>query len=115
MSNLVKNIFYVVIVAAFVYFLIHTFTSTPQPIERKEILMAIDSLKKENAILKEQQKVIDSTIAYYETKIFEIDDRIANIQGKTVIIKKYYGDKVRQSDNFTPTQVDSFLRNRYGY
>jgi hypothetical protein len=88
---------------------------TPKPQIPAEYKILIDSLTKSNNIIIQQQKSIDSNINIYQNKIDGVDVKISNIQEKTIYISKHYGEKNQKINNFTPTQIDSFFRNRYNY
>lgn len=80
-----------------------------------EIKAQIDSLNIVNKQLIERQKQIDSTIAVYEDEVKEVDEQVNNIKEKTTIIREYYHEVGQQATQYTPTQVDSFFKARYGY
>jgi len=75
----------------------------------------IDSLERANSILQQQISKYDSINNILETKVFEVDTKIGNIKEKTTIIKEYYKEKKQETANFTPSQLDSFFKNRYNY
>ena len=80
-----------------------------------EIKATIDSLNVVNKQLIERQKQIDSTIAVYEDEVDQIDNQVDNIKEKTTIIREYYHEVGQKAEQYTPTQVDSFFKARYGY
>jgi len=79
------------------------------------LINRIDSLEKANTALQQQILKYDSINAELETKVSEVDYRINNIKEKTTIIKEYYKDKKQETAKFTPTQLDSFFKDRYKY
>lgn len=88
---------------------------TPKPGMPADIRATIDSLTAVNQRLIEHQKQIDSTIAVYEEEVNQIDNQVDNIKEKTTIIREYYHEVGQQVNQYTPTQVDSFFKSRYGY
>jgi len=80
-----------------------------------QIKATIDSLSAVNKQLIEHQKQIDSTIKAYETEVEQIDFQVNNIKEKTTIVREYYHEVGQQATQYTPTQVDSFFKSRYGY
>lgn len=80
-----------------------------------ELQATIDSLNEQNRILIEKQHEVDSIIHVYETEIQQVDARIDNIKEKTTVIREYYHEQAQAASFYTPTQVDSFFKNRYGY
>lgn len=75
----------------------------------------IDSLEKANVNLQKQILKYDSINAILESKVFEVDNKIGNIKEKTTIIKEYYTEKNQGVAKYTPTQLDSFFKDRYNY
>lgn len=80
-----------------------------------DIKATIDSLTAVNKQLIEHQQQIDSTINAYEEEVDQIDFQVDNIKEKTTIVREYYHEVSNQADKYTPTQVDSFFKARYGY
>lgn len=80
-----------------------------------DIKATIDSLSAVNKQLIEHQKQIDSTIKVYEAEVDQIDFQVDNIKEKTTIVREYYHEVGQQASQYTPTQVDSFFKARYGY
>ena len=80
-----------------------------------DIKATIDSLTAVNKQLIEHQQQIDSTINAYEAEVDQIDFQVNNIKEKTTIIREYYHEVGQQAEQYTPTQVDSFFKARYGY
>lgn len=95
------------------YFLIYLFSPKPQmPTEYKAI---IDSLTVANKELEAKQLQIDSSIQVYEKEVEAIDFQVDHIKEKTTIIREYYHEQSAAASAYTPTQLDSFFRNRYNY
>ena len=83
----------------------------PDPI----LVHRIDSLEKANNALYEQILKYDSINEVLEAKVSAVDNRIDSVKGKTTIIKEYYREKSQGVAKYTPTQLDSFFKNRYNY
>ena len=80
------------------------------------LINRIDSLEKTNEVLKSAMLYLDSIQTDLNQQLLQVDGKIANVQGKTTIIKQIYkekSDNVRQITK--PTQVDSFFKDRYNY
>lgn len=95
------------------YFLILLLTRKPSiPVEVKKEL---DTLEHVTDSLKENQKKYDAAIIEQQEVISEVDSKIDHIKDKTVIIREYYHDQIQTVSLYTPTELDSFFRARYGY
>ena len=79
----------------------------------QNLLNNIDSLKAENAKLKESQKKLDSLAVLYDNQLKEIDIRISKIKEKTTIIREYYHNKIIEVDKYSKKEIEDFLKNRY--
>lgn len=96
-----------------VYFFISYFRN--DNILPQDVKNAIDSLQNESNNLKRDQKIYDSLIKAENKKIEELDTRISSIKEKTLIVKEYYNQVKQEASSYTPTQVDSFFKERYKY
>ena len=104
-----------VILASLALLYLVVFLTTKKEQIPVELQTKIDSLTKVSAVLAEKQRSIDSTIKLYQTKVDDVDIRIANIKQRTIIIKKYYHKRTQVISTYTPTQIDSFFKDRYNY
>jgi hypothetical protein len=96
-----------------IYWMIFLFTPKPQiPLEYKH---ALDSLNRVSIELAKKQKQSDSIINLYQIKVDEVDFKIKNIKEKTTIVREYYHEKTKEVNKYTPSQIDSFFKNRYNY
>jgi hypothetical protein len=102
-----------ILVAAYIFFpeLFPGKKYKPDP----ALIHRIDSLEQANNALYEQILRYDSINEVLEAKVYEVDTKIGNIKEKTTIIKEYYKDKNQGVAKYTPTQLDSFFKNRYNY
>ena len=89
--------------------------TTRKPQMPADVKATIDSLTNINKQLIEHQKQIDSTIDAYKAEVKQVDNQIDHIKEKTTIIREYYHEVSQQTEQYTPTQVDSFFKNRYKY
>ena len=89
--------------------------TTRQPQMPANIKATIDSLSAVNKQLLERQKQIDSTIDAYKAEVKQIDSQVDHIKEKTTIVREYYHEISQQTEQYTPTQVDSFFKDRYKY
>jgi len=89
--------------------------TTRKPQMPANIKATIDSLINVNKQLIEHQKQIDSTIDAYKAEVKQVDNQIDHIKEKTTIIREYYHEVSQQTEQYTPTQIDSFFKNRYQY
>ena len=108
-----KNIIYVIVGVVALYFIVQLATCNPKM--PKELKASIDSLTTANKKLMESQQHMDSTITAYESKVEQIDNSISHIKNQTTIVNKYYNDLGQQVDQYQPTQIDSFFKQRYNY
>ena len=89
--------------------------TTRKPQMPADVKATIDSLTNINKQLIEHQKQIDSTIDAYKAEVKQVDNQIDHIKEKTTIIREYYHEVSQQTEQYTPTQIDSFFKNRYQY
>ena len=89
--------------------------TTRKPQMPADVKTTIDSLTNINKQLIEHQKQIDSTIDAYKAEVKQIDSQVDHIKEKTTIVREYYHEISQQTEQYTPTQVDSFFKDRYKY
>ena len=112
-KSYLKPTLYIIGGVVLLYGLIYLFTRKDQiPPDMKA---TIDSLVKANTELVIKQKQLDSAIKVYETEVKQVDNKIDHIKEKTTVIKEYYHEASQATNAYTPTQVDSFFKARYGY
>jgi GH25 family lysozyme M1 (1,4-beta-N-acetylmuramidase) len=112
-SKTIRKIFIAIGGVIFLYLFI--LLVTPKQGMPADIKATIDSLTTVNKQLIKHQKQIDSTIAVYEEEVNQINNQVDNIKEKTTIIREYYHEVGQQVNQYTPTQVDSFFKAKYGY
>jgi hypothetical protein len=116
MNKYVKNV--LIGVGAVIALVIIINLLTPRvalPEEIKEMQKRIDSLQKNNLELIKKQIDIDSSNANYEQRISDIESRLLDVGQSKIIIQKIYNDKINKSRNATPSDLDSFFKQRYNY
>lgn len=108
-----KIVLYLFANIVLVYLLVLLLTKKPQmPAEYKA---KIDSLNIVDNYIIEKQKALDASILENKAKSIELDFKIDNIKEKTTIVREYYRETQSKVDKYNPTQIDSFLKNRYQY
>ena len=108
-----KQILYIAIGLVVMYILIYLLTPKPQmPVNYKA---TIDSLTSVNNELTKKNLQLDSIVSSYKIKTAYLDSEIIRISKDKIIIRKYYYIKSKAASSYTPTQVDSFLKQRYNY
>jgi hypothetical protein len=112
-KSYIKEILIVILSLILVYGVI--FLTTKKEHIPVEVQTKIDSLTKVNAVLVQKQQDIDSILKTFEFKIKQVDARVDNIKERTIIIRKYYHTQSQAASTYTPTQIDSFFRQRYNY
>ncbi len=95
------------------YYIILLATRKPQL--PAEVKAQLDSLNRVTQQLQANQVKYDSTIHSQEEIIEGLDTHINTIKEKTVIIKEFYHEQSQAASKYTPTQIDSFFKARYGY
>lgn len=88
---------------------------TPKPQIPDEVKAQLGELNKVTTQLQLSQKKYDNLLVEQSRITAELDAKIGSIKEKVTIIREYYHEKSTAADKYTPTQVDSFLKNRYNY
>lgn len=88
---------------------------TPKPQIPDEIKSQLSDLSRITTQLQVSQKKYDSLLIEQNKVSIELDSKISNIREKITIIREYYHEKTVAADKYTPSQVDSFFKNRYKY
>jgi peptidoglycan hydrolase CwlO-like protein len=73
----------------------------------------IDSLTARIGELQKQHETQDSLIGVYENRIAYYKSEIKKTDNTIAVIRKDYEERIRDAYNYTPSQLDSFLTNRY--
>lgn len=71
---------------------------------------AIDSLSAHIVLLQKQQSIQDSIINVHQDSIIALDHEIALKDQKIKDIRKYYGDKIKNTSNLTSAELNSLDR-----
>jgi cell division protein FtsB len=73
----------------------------------------IDSLDVELTYLKQDQLKFDLEIQKYKDSLIVYDHKIDSINLNIEKIRNYYGKKIQDISNSSPTELYNFLTNRY--
>lgn len=73
----------------------------------------IDSLNNILNGLKKEQVELDKSIKFHQTKIDSLNCEIDSTNKEITNIRNYYGKKIRDISNYTPSQLDDFFSKRY--
>jgi hypothetical protein len=85
------------------------------PQDTKELQKKIEDLEANNLELIKKQIEIDSLTAQYDARIEEIEARLTDVGTSRVVIQKIYSDKITKSKTSTPSDLDTFFKQRYNY
>jgi hypothetical protein len=108
-----KEIIIVVLIFVVTFLLIKVFTPAP---DKSELLKyKLEILDKQVDNLKQKQKQLDDSIAYYKKDIERIDQNIQNIRSQRTVVNNYYENKSKEVPGMSNKQIDSSLRKRYNY
>jgi hypothetical protein len=81
----------------------------------KDLEKKIEGLQANNLELIRKQIEMDSLAVEYQSRIEIIENRLVDVSTSRVIIQKIYTDKIKDAQDDTPSQVDSFFKSRYKY
>ena len=87
----------------------------PKMTDTSDFEKQIEDLKNVNIELIKKQIVLDSTNAQYEQRIEEIENRLMDVGQSKIVIQKIYSDKIQKSKTSSPSDLDSFFKQRYNY
>jgi len=73
----------------------------------------IDSLDVELTYLKQEQSKFDLEIQKYKDSLIVYDHKIDSLNQNITKIRNYYGKKIRDINNSSPTEIYDFITNRY--
>jgi peptidoglycan hydrolase CwlO-like protein len=73
----------------------------------------IDSLTYVIKDLQKEQIELDKSIKFHQNKIDSLDCEIDSTNQQITNIRNYYGKKIRDIANYTPSQLDNFFSKRY--
>jgi hypothetical protein len=85
------------------------------PQDTEELQKKIQDLEANNLELIRKQIEIDSLTAQYDARIEDIENRLTDVGTSRVIIQKVYSDKITKSRTSTPSDLDTFFKQRYNY
>jgi len=85
------------------------------PQDTEELQKKIEALEANNLELIKKQIEFDSLTAQYDARIEDIENRLTDVGTSRVIIQKVYSDKITKSRTSTPSDLDTFFKQRYNY
>ena len=85
------------------------------PQDTQGLQKKIEDLEANNLELIKKQIEIDSLTAQYDARIESIENRLTDVGTSRVIIQKVYSDKITKSKTSTPSDLDTFFKQRYNY
>ena len=75
----------------------------------------LDDLEANNLQLIKKQIELDSAAADYELRISNIETRLEDVGQSKIIIQKIYNDRITKSKTSSPSDLDTFFKQRYNY
>jgi hypothetical protein len=87
----------------------------PKMSDTSDIENKIKALDRINLELIKKQTVLDSVDAEYRARIEDIETRLMDIGQSKIIVQKIYSDRIQKSKQSTPSDLDTFFRDRYKY
>ena len=73
----------------------------------------IDSLSNVLKDLQKEQVELNKSITFHQNRIDSLNHEIDNTNQQITNIRNYYGKKIRDISNYTPSQLDDFFAKRY--
>jgi chromosome segregation ATPase len=108
-----RNILFLILFGAVAFYVVSDYiTSRSLSEEFKRELHRLDSISNQ---LESQQMSYDSLIITEQGKLEELEVKLGGIKDKTNQLNRMYKDLKDKADKYTPTQIDSFFRQRYKY
>jgi len=107
-----KYILVVVLVLLSARVLVDYFAMQSLSEDFKNEINKLDSLSNQ---LNNQQKAYDSLLKSEQTKLQEIEGKLQQVKENEAKLNKKFNDLRDKVGKYTPTQVDSFFRQRYKY
>lgn len=83
--------------------------------ENKALLTKVDSLEKIAIRLEKEQSQEQNRDSLYYKKLDSINIRLELAKKASLEVRNYYREELTKARRFTPTQVDSFFKKRYGF
>jgi uncharacterized protein YlxW (UPF0749 family) len=79
-------------------------------IKQKQEIDSLSNILKE---LQKEQIKLNESINFHQNKIDSLNYEIDSTNQQIINIRNYYGKKIRDISNYTPTQLDDFFAKRY--
>ena len=77
--------------------------------QKREIDSLLGNIKK----LQQEQVELDKLLTKHQNKIDSLNYQIDSTNQELNDIRNYYGKKIRDINNYTPSQLDDFFSKRY--
>jgi len=100
-----------IILFLLIYVFIHPTTQDISKYDKQKI--EIDSLSNNIKTLQKEQIELNKSILNHQNKIDILNSQIDSTNQELTSIRKYYGKKIRDINNYTPSQLDDFFSKRY--
>jgi peptidoglycan hydrolase CwlO-like protein len=73
----------------------------------------IDSLNNVLVSFQKKQLELDKSILYHQNRIDSLTDKISNTNQEITNTRAYYDKKIKDINNYTPSQLNDFFAKRY--
>jgi len=73
----------------------------------------IDSLSNNIKLLQKEQIELNKSLTLHQNRINVLNYQIDSTNQELTSIRNYYGKKIRDIGNYTPSQLDDFFSKRY--
>jgi len=113
--NIFKDAIIVLLIIIIGFLLFSLFDSKEVVKVPKELLHQIDSLKKENLILQNKLKSLDSSITDYKLQIDILDSMLVYNRVAIDTTNKKSHNTITKVKGYKDNEVDSFFKDRYNY
>ena len=109
------NVSHLIMGAIILLLLIFIFTrpTTPNPSKYDKQKQEIDSLSNNIKALQKEQIELNKSLTSHQSKIDLLNYQIDSTNQELTSIRNYYGKKIRDIGNYTPSQLDDFFSKRY--
>jgi uncharacterized protein YlxW (UPF0749 family) len=84
-------------------------TSSKYDEQKREIDSLTNNIKK----LQQEQIKFNNSLIYHQNKIDSLNHQIDSTNTELINIRNYYGKKIRDIANYTPSQLNDFFTKRY--
>ena len=109
------NVSHLIMGAIILFLLIYVFIqpTIPDPSKYDKQKTEIDSLSNNIKVLQKEQIKLNKSLLTHQNKIDSLNYQIDSTNQELTSTRNYYGKKIRDINNYTPTQLDDFFSKRY--